>query len=151
MSILEQITNEFSQTIALDGRQYTRLESNPESIPNIKVNYEWNVNKFQPDRVDPSTYDAIGNHSRKPADTFDLSSTQRELQAHLRELIANLQRISAETSEENKKRLDKLEKGLIDLMKIIEQEKQDTINKTNESFKLLEEAKAFIKDEDARM
>lgn len=36
-------------------------------------------------------------------------------------------------------------------MKIIESEKQDTINKTNESFKLLEEAKAFIKDEDARM
>lgn len=36
-------------------------------------------------------------------------------------------------------------------MKMIEQEKQDTINKTNESFKLLEEAKAFVKDEDQRM
>ncbi len=36
-------------------------------------------------------------------------------------------------------------------MKLIEQEKQDTISKTNESFKLLEEAKEFINLEDGRM
>lgn len=65
--------------------------------------------------------------------------------------MLNLQRISAETSDENKKRLDKLEKGLIDLMKFIDQEKQDTIGKTNASFKLLEEAKAFIKSEELKL
>ena len=102
MSVLEQVSQNYTQTIALDGRQYTRLESNPEVIPNIKVNYEWNVNKFQPDRVDPTTYDSYGNIPKRARDTFDLSQTQRDLQAHLRELVLNLQRISAETSDENK-------------------------------------------------
>jgi len=75
MSVLEQVSQNFTQTIALDGRQYTRLESNPEVIPNIKVNYEWNVNKFQPDRVDPTTYDSYGNIPKRNRDTFDLSQT----------------------------------------------------------------------------
>lgn len=44
-------------------------------IPNIKVNYEWNVNKFQPDRVDPTTYDSYGNIPKRARDTFDLSQT----------------------------------------------------------------------------
>lgn len=36
-------------------------------------------------------------------------------------------------------------------MKMIEQEKQDTVSKTNEAFKLLEEAKAFVAGEDNRI
>jgi len=38
----------------------------------------------------------------------------------LRELVLNLQRISSETTDENKRRLDKLEKGLVELMKFID-------------------------------
>ena len=36
-------------------------------------------------------------------------------------------------------------------MKFIDQEKQDTIGKTNSSFKLLEEAKALIKNEESKL
>ena len=36
-------------------------------------------------------------------------------------------------------------------MKFIDQEKQDTIDKTNGSFKLLESAKAFIKTEEQKL
>lgn len=79
--------------------------------------------------------------------TFDISATQKELQLYLRELVENLQRVSSETSEENKKNMDRLEKELIQLMNVIDLEREDTLTKSNETYKLLEEAKAFINAE----
>lgn len=152
MNILETISNDYVQNIALDGREYHSAQSNPEFTPNIKVHYEWNVNKFQPDRTDPGIYEVEEQEgSRRPTDTFDLSRTQRELQAHLREIVENISRLTQESNEENKRRLDKLEKDLINLVKVIDQEREDTLTKTNASYKLLEEAKSFVKNEENKL
>ena len=140
------------QTLALDGREYSNMVSNSDVFPSITVHYEWNVNKFQPDMVDPSAYDQLGvDGMGRDRATFDITTVTRELQIHLQELLEQLRKITSETSDENKRRIEKLEKDLINLMKMIDQEREDTVDKTNASYKLLEEAKAFIKNQENQL
>ena len=48
----------------------------------------------------------------------------------MNELVEELNRVSAETTDENRFRLDKLEKDLLQLMKTIDNEREDTLSKT---------------------
>ena len=135
--------------MAIDGREYAKLTNNPEIIPNIKLSYEWNTQLFHKEMEDQDSYAKYDNEidSEAGGKTFDISATQKELQLYLRELVENLQRVSSETSEENKKNMDRLEKELIQLMNVIDLEREDTLTKSNETYKLLEEAKTFINAE----
>ena len=65
-----------------------------------------------------------------PDGTIEMSETQRRMRAHLNELVEELNRVSAETTDENRFRLDKLEKDLLQLMKTIDNEREDTLSKT---------------------
>ena len=114
----------------------------------MRVSYEWNVNKFQPDTIDPATYDTIGEPQGDEEGTFDLAGTQRRLRAYLHELIETLNRVSSETTDENRARVDKLERDITSLLKTIEEERRQTSDRNNEVYKILESAKQFVRDQE---
>ena len=151
MSVFESVTSTYTHVIGLDGREYTRLDNNHEVMPQIRVSYEWNVNKFQPDIIDPATYDQIGDDANDLPGTFDLAGTQRRLRAYLHELLEALSKVSAETTGENKSRLEKLERDILNLQKTIQEEKDQTVDKSNECYKILEAAKQFVREQEGAL
>lgn len=148
MNMLEEISNDAEQIVALDGREYTRMENHHGEVPNIKIHYEWNINKFEPGNDDDVAPVDTSNGMNKARETFDISLTQRELKENLEMLIAKLRKSSKEVNSENRASLDKLEKDLLNLMRVIETEREDTIAKTNEAYQILDSAKKNISQDE---
>lgn len=151
MNMLEEISNDAEQVIALDGREYTRVENNPGEVPNIKIHYEWNINKFEPGNEDDVAPVDTSNSMNKAKETFDISLTQQELKENLEMLISKLRKSSKEVNSENRASLDKLEKDLLSLMRVIETEREDTISKTNEAYQILDQAKHNINQDESAL